>query len=44
VKTYKMKGFARFQRKERIDDEALLRAVHEADDGLVHDDEQDEKG
>ena len=31
-----MKGFARFQRKERIDDEALLRAVHEADDGLVH--------
>jgi hypothetical protein len=31
-----MKGFARFQRKERIDDEALLRAVREADDGLVH--------
>lgn len=36
VKTYKMKGFARFQRKERIDDEALLNAVREADGGLVH--------
>jgi hypothetical protein len=31
-----MKGFARFQRKERIDDEALWRAVREADGGLVH--------
>lgn len=29
-------GFARFQRKDRIDDEALLRAVREADDRLVH--------
>jgi hypothetical protein len=36
VNIYKMKGFARFQRKERIDDEALLRAVREAEGGLVH--------
>lgn len=32
---YKVKGFARFQRRERITDAALVNAVEAADRGLV---------
>jgi hypothetical protein len=35
VKLYKLKAFARFQRRERIADEALGKAVRGAEDGLV---------
>jgi hypothetical protein len=35
VRVYKVKGFARFQRRERIVDIALIRAVRSAEDGLV---------
>jgi hypothetical protein len=35
VRIYKVKGFARFQRRERITDTALVKAVRSAEDGLV---------
>jgi hypothetical protein len=35
VRIYKVKVFARFQRRERIDDEALAKAVRGAEAGLV---------
>jgi hypothetical protein len=35
VRVYKVKGFARFQRRERIADTALARAVRAAEDGLI---------
>jgi hypothetical protein len=35
VRIFKLKGFARFQRRERIADEALARAVQDANSGLV---------
>ncbi len=35
MQLYKLKAFARFQRRERIADEALMRAVRSAEDGLV---------
>jgi hypothetical protein len=35
VRLYKLKAFARFQRRERIADEALEKAVKSAEDGLV---------
>jgi hypothetical protein len=35
VRVYKVKGFARFQRRERIADKALAKAVLSAEDGLV---------
>jgi hypothetical protein len=35
VRIFKLKGFARFQRRERIADEALAKAVSDAGDGLV---------
>jgi hypothetical protein len=36
VRVYKVKGFARFQRHERIADTALARAVRAAEDGLIN--------
>jgi len=35
VRLYKLKAFARFQRRERIADKALGKAVRSAEDGLV---------
>lgn len=35
VRVFKVKGFARFQRRERIADSALARVVRNAEDGLV---------
>jgi hypothetical protein len=35
VRIYKLKAFARFQRKERISDASLLKAVRSAEEGLV---------
>jgi hypothetical protein len=35
VRVYKVKGFARFQRRERIADASLAKAVQSAEDGLV---------
>lgn len=35
MQLYKLKAFARFQRRERIADEALMRAVRSAEGGLV---------
>jgi len=35
VRIFKLTAFARFQRRQRIADEALARAVHEASSGLV---------
>jgi hypothetical protein len=35
VRVYKLKGFARFQRRERIADASLAKAVREAGTGLV---------
>ena len=35
VKVYKLRAFARFQRHERIADQALLAAVREAESGLI---------
>jgi hypothetical protein len=35
VRVYALKGFARFQRKERIADAALVKAVRDAGAGLV---------
>jgi hypothetical protein len=35
VRVYKVKGFARFQRRERIPDAVLARAVMGAESGLV---------
>jgi hypothetical protein len=35
VRIYRLKGFARFQRKERIADAALVKAVRDANAGLV---------
>jgi hypothetical protein len=35
VRIYKVKVFARFQRRERIEDGALVRAVRSAEEGLV---------
>ena len=35
MRVYKVKGFARFQRRERIADKALAKAVRSAEDGLV---------
>jgi hypothetical protein len=35
VRVYKLKGFARFQRRERITDRALAKAVQSAEQGLV---------
>jgi hypothetical protein len=35
TRIFKLKGFARFQRKERISDAALRRAIGNADAGLV---------
>lgn len=35
MKVYKLRAFARFQRHERIADQALLAAVREAESGLI---------
>jgi hypothetical protein len=35
VRLFKLKAFARFQRRERIADKALGKAVRRADDGLI---------
>ena len=35
MQVYKVKVFARFQRRERITDKALAKAVRSAEDGLV---------
>lgn len=35
MRLFKLKAFARFQRRERIADEALGRVVRRADDGLI---------
>jgi hypothetical protein len=35
MRIYKLKAFARFQRKERLGDDALVRAVKAAEDGLI---------
>ena len=35
MRLYKLKAFARFQRRERIADKALEQAVHDAEKGLV---------
>ena len=35
MKAFKAKGFARFQRKERISDAVLLDAVRQAEEGLI---------
>jgi hypothetical protein len=35
VRIYKVKVFARFQRRERLEDEALVKAVRSAEEGLV---------
>ena len=35
MRLYKLKAFARFQRRERIADQVLGRAVQSAEDGLV---------
>ena len=35
MRVYKVKVFARFQRRERIADAALVKAVRSAEDGLV---------
>jgi hypothetical protein len=35
VRVFKVKGFARFQRRERTTDSALARVVRNAEDGLV---------
>jgi hypothetical protein len=35
VRVYKVKVFARFQRRERIADASLVKAVRSAEDGLV---------
>jgi hypothetical protein len=35
VRAFKVKGFARFQRRERIADAVLVRAVRSAEEGLV---------
>jgi hypothetical protein len=35
VRVFKVKGFARFQRRERISDAALCQAVNDAERGLV---------
>ena len=35
MQVYKVKVFARFQRRERIADKALANAVRNAEDGLV---------
>lgn len=35
MRVYKLKAFARFQRRERIPDKALEKAVRNAEDGLV---------
>jgi hypothetical protein len=35
VQVYKLRAFARFQRRERIADQALLAAVREAESGLI---------
>lgn len=35
MRAFKVKGFVRFQRKERLDDAALLKAVRDAEKGLV---------
>jgi hypothetical protein len=35
MRLYKLKGFARFQRRERIPDAALVKAVRSAEGGLI---------
>jgi len=35
MRIYKLRAFARFQRKERIGDVSLARAVQAAEDGLI---------
>jgi hypothetical protein len=35
VRIYKLKGFARFQRRERIADPSLVKAVEDAQAGLI---------
>jgi hypothetical protein len=35
MRLYKLKGFARFQRREGIRDKALVKAVRSAEDGLI---------
>jgi hypothetical protein len=35
VRIYKLKAFARFQRRERIDDTSLSKAVHRIEAGLI---------
>ena len=35
MRIYKLKAFARFQRKERLGDDALVRAVKAVEDGLI---------
>lgn len=35
MRIYKLKAFARFQRRERISDASLARAIRSAEDGLV---------
>jgi hypothetical protein len=35
VRIYKLKAFARFQRKERMSDASLVEAIHRAEEGLV---------
>lgn len=35
MRIYKVRGFARFQRRERIADEALVKAVADASNGLI---------
>lgn len=35
MRIYKVKVFARFQRRERLEDEALVKAVRSAEEGLV---------
>ena len=35
MRVYKLKAFARFQRRERITDRALVKAVQSAEQGLV---------
>ena len=35
IRIFKIKGFARFQHKERIPDDSLIKAIEQAEDGLV---------
>jgi hypothetical protein len=35
VQIYKLKAFARFQRRERIEDKSLAKAVHRIEAGLI---------